>query len=197
MKRSVLILLALALFVAPISALALPMMQETISTDAQFGNHNWMYMSRIDFFDQKPDGQHDGYWIGNNDEMEQQLTWSHTLPEGFSVPPYRITKAKLWIDAEWVDETGNVISIQDEWDWDPLNNLQSDNSVYNLTTVNTPGFWNNGTLDISVLASENSIRIDEATFVMDYAYTPEPASFLLVGLGLAGLGAYRRWRKTR
>ena len=91
----------------------------------------------------------------------------------------------------------NSVEIQSTWDWDPLENMWFDNSIYNLSNVSEPGFWNMGGLDVSIWASEYDFRIDEAVLMMDYtSAVPEPASLLLIGFGLLGGLAYRKLRRS-
>ena len=195
-KRIVLLLGALFLLALPLQAFSLPMTQETIYTDYLFQGHTWMYTSFVDLYTEKPDGWEGGYWIGSGDDMDNFACWQHTLPEGLSVPPDRIDRAKLWIDAEYVQADGSTIGIQGVWNWDPLNSRFDayDNAMYVLTDVTTPGFWNNGFLGVEVFSGEGMLRIDQAALLMDYTQMviPEPASMLLFGLGLIGSALYRR-----
>ena len=172
------------------------MMTETITKDYYWfeDEHTYMYASTVDFYNQTPDSWMDGVWIGTGDGMESSLSWSHTLPPNLQVPPDEIMRAKLKIDGEYVDTDGNTIEIQGTWDWDPLEHMWNDNSVYVLTDVDQEGFWNGGFLGANIFAGEYDLRIDEAVLMMDYAYAavPEPASLLLVGLGVLGAVTTRR-----
>ena len=192
----VIVLMALAL---PIQVLALPLYQETFVSNYHFtpDDHVYMYASVIDFYEFEPDLWSGGVWVGTGDGLESQLAWRHTLPEGLHVPPDIVTRAKIKIDGEYIDEVGNLIEIQSTWDWDPLENMWFDNSIYNLSNVSEPGFWNMGGLDVSIWASEYDFRIDEAVLMMDYtSAVPEPASLLLIGFGLLGGLAYRKLRRS-
>ena len=172
-------------------------MIETIHEDYLFQGHTYMHTSFVDFYDCQPDGFNGGYWIGQDGGFDRSLAWSHTLPEGLQVPPDRIKRAKLWIDAEWVDTDGNAVSIQETWDWNPLDNFQYDNTMYSLTSVGVKDFWNNGFLNVEILAGEGDLRVDQSVLMLDYAVVPEPATALLFGLGLAGAAFYRRRKKTK
>jgi hypothetical protein len=183
----------------PLQAMAFPVMTESVSSDYYWfeDDHTYMYASTVDFYNIEPDTWHDGVWIGNADQMETQLAWSHTLPPNLRVPPDAVLRAKLKIDGEYVDTDGNTVEIQGTLDWDPLEHMWNDNTTYVLTDVDQEGFWNGGFLDISIFAGEYDLRIDEAVLMMDFAYAavPEPASLLLVGLGIVGVAALRRRAK--
>lgn len=194
------LLMGMGLLALPLQTLALPVITETITQDYYWfeDGHTYMYASTVDFFTQTPDSWRDGVWIGTGPDMESQLTWRHTLPPDLNVPPDEVLRAKLKIDGEYVDTDGNMIRIEGSWEWDPLEHMWNDNTTYILTDVDQEGFWNGGFLDIDIFAGEYDLRIDEAVLMMDFAYAavPEPASVVLVGLGLAGAWvARRRMRK--
>ena len=195
-KRTVLMLGALFMLALPLTAFSLPMTQETIYTDYLYQGHTWDHVSFVDLYTDQPDGWEGGYWIGTGDNMASSVYWQHSLPEGLSVPPDRIDKAKLWIDAEYVAADGTTMSIQGVWDWDPLDSQFDayDNALISLTNVTTPGFWNNGFLGVEVFSGQGMLRIDQAGLLLDYTQMviPEPASMLLFGLGLIGSALYRR-----
>jgi hypothetical protein len=199
-NRTKLILVAvMAVVVIPFAASAVPLMTETIENNYYFtlDRHTYMYASTMDFYQVSPDLWSDGVWIGTGEGLDQSLSWQHTLPPGLQVPPDAVTKATIKIDGEYVDMRGNLVEIQGTWDWDPLEHMWTDNTVYSLTAVDQEGFWNGGFLGVNIFAGETDLRIDEAVLMMDYAYAvPEPAGMLLLGLGLVGGMVYRRIRRS-
>ena len=199
---------ALMLIAGSVSAAPTMMTSESIHHNYFFlGDfHTYDYASTVDFYTQHRNGVLGGYWIGNGSNLNSSMSWGHTLPSDLSVPPDVIDRARLWIDAAWVDSRGNTIDIEGTMDWDPLSRRFLDNTTYDLADVEVPGFWNDGILNVSIMAGEYSLRIDEAILMIDYtngegggddalATVPEPTTIGLLLMGLVGMGAEVRRRR--
>lgn len=197
MKKTLLTMAVAAMLLLPSAILASPMMSETVYNNffslADFHTYDyasWVHFSHETFF-----GEATGAYIGTGYGLDDELSWGHTLPAGLSVPPDVITRARLWIDGAQIDGNNNEIAIEGVFDFDPLNNRFLDNSMFNLTNIDTPGFWNDGILDVTIFAGECKLRIDNAVLMIDYnsgGAIPEPATFALFGLGVLGIGLLRR-----
>lgn len=197
MKNTILTLAFAAMLLIPSAMMASPMMTENVYTNffslADF--HTYDYASWIHFSHETNFGSATGAYIGTGYGYDDELSWGHTLPAGLSVPPDVITRARLWIDGAMIDTDNNEIAIEGVFDFDPLNHRFLDNSMFNLTNIETPGFWNDGILDVSIFAGECNLRIDNAVLMFDYnsgGAVPEPATVALFGLGMLGMGLLRR-----
>ncbi len=202
MKKNILTLALAAMLLIPSVMMASPTMSESIFTNFfsledfhTYDYASWVHFSHNTFFGSAP-----GAYIGTGYGYDDELSWGHTLPAGLSVPPDVITRARLWIDGAQIDSHNNEVAIEGVFDWDPLNHHFLDNSVFNLTNIDTPGFWNDGILDVSIFAGECNLRIDNAVLMLDYSSggnnvpgaVPEPATLALFGLGMLGMGILRR-----
>ncbi len=167
-------LLALAVFLVSygVSFSCEIQMKETICYNFTFplDHHTYDYASIVDFYyGRYPDSFLYGVFIGTIHCLPDSLAWAHTLPPGFSVPPAFITRAKLWIDAAWVNTDQNMVEIEGTFGWDPLNHGCLDNTTYDLLGVAIEGFGNDGALDdVVVRAGEGRLRLDEAKLLLDY-----------------------------
>jgi hypothetical protein len=168
-KRS--LLLALAVLLASYGVSFSNHMNETIwyGYYCPEDTHTYNYASILDFCKgDDPDACPEGIKIGTNPVWPDTLFWSHTLPPGFLVPPYVITRARLWIDGHAVNTENDSVCIQGTCDWAPLNRHTPDNATYDLSGVSEEGFWNQGYIDVIVRAGESLVRLDHAKLLLDY-----------------------------
>jgi hypothetical protein len=194
------LLAILVVILVPSALMASPMMVENIHNDWFFLNdfHTYDYASSVDFFNQTPNGVFGGVKIGTGSRYENTLSWEHTAPVGFTVPPYEVTRAKLWIDGYRIDDDDNMVSVEGLFDLGNLDDNWFDNTTFNLMDAGISwDLWNDGSLGFTVTAGERMLQIDHAVLMMDYTgdAIPEPATMALFGLGLLGAGIVRRIKK--
>jgi len=193
-------MIILAVILVPSALMASPMMVENIYDDFFFlGDFTtYDYASCVDFYDDTPDGIFGGVKIGTASRYESSLSWEHTAPAGFTIPPFEVTRAKLWIDAYRVDDNDNEVSCEGLFDLGNLNDSWFDNTTFNLMDAGISwNLWNDGSLGFTITAGERMLRVDKAVLMMDYTgdAIPEPATMALFGLGLLGAGIIRRFKK--
>lgn len=163
--------------------------------------HTYDYASAVNFADNCTwlPGFLTGTLIGTDSDPPDDLCFGHTLP-GSRVPPDQVTRAKLFIDAYDVDRNGNEVEVGGVLEWN-LNSWDfwsiGDNSIFDLSNVTVPGFWNGSALGVCIEANECDLRIDQSILMMDYdtCPVPEPGTMLMHGMGLLGTGFIFRRKK--
>ncbi len=137
--------------------------------------------------------------------------WSHTLNNNYQVGSegYTIASAVLHIEG-WQYEgyggeiliAGGIGTVTPLHDWQWVNYSYSSLDLTNIAD----NFWNQDQLYAFLVPMfETGVNLTSATLYIDYdrvsfanenIATPEPATMILMGLGLAGGGLLRRRRKN-
>ncbi len=174
-------------------------------------DHTYDFASIVDFHR----GEHQDY--GNNGLwFFDDFSWNHSLPRDVT----DISSAKLFIDGAFIDNNNNEVAIQGAWSFDSLNDdwwpsMDNDNTLIDLSHVgSSTDFWVDP-FTVSVDYSNNTnwfgwatefgLRIDQSILMIDNtngtggmgdtSAVPEPSTLILIGLGLAGIGAVRKKMK--
>jgi hypothetical protein len=160
---------------------------------------DWDYLERVDFYE--IGGISDGYRIGESEYYPGSMNYSHLLPGEFNSETCNVTAAYMLINASWIDECGNEVIVEGEWQGN-LNHTWSwifytPNTIFDLTDLPSE-VWEGEQLDILINAGEYKLKINHSIFAMSYECQgipiPEPLTICMVGLGLVGI-AYTRRKK--
>jgi hypothetical protein len=173
---------------------------ETVQ-DYGLGTPGYDYVSTVDFY--KGHG-----FIG----WLQTESWEHSLSLAYTPVPeaYQIASARLDISGcrffgvggDLVEFAGSIQWTQvDGWRW-----IASSDNSFDLSSIDN-SYWNAETFkvsmtpvfDLGVHVNQSVLSIDyvaSGAFNQELAAVPEPASLLLVGVGLAGLVGLRVRRKA-
>ncbi len=143
--------------------------------------------------------------------------WTHELPQGFSVPPYAVTKGEINIASFWNDGSDDTISIQNTIIDVPL--AESNWGFLNITNIDLGTLfydWDENddaltvNLEYSELGRRNSLWLAASCITLEYglvdpigpsgsgggAPVPEPATMILLGVGLVGIAVIGKRKLT-
>ncbi len=154
----------------------------------------------------------EGCWAENF--WSDSISYEHSTPDDFDVPPDDVISATLTISGYWINDDNDYVYVEETktghlnaggsqffWLWD-----SPSYSVFNIE--NTFSSWTAGsklpiTIEANGDAGDGILHLASSTFSLEYnnndtpAPVPEPGTLVLIGTGLIVLGAFSVKKKYR
>ena len=208
MKKSILFTAVFILLLFPLQGFSVPYYNWDFNLDG-YSSHTYDFADVVDLNSTK---------LGFLDTY----SWTHALPGDFNGSQNSVTDAKLWISASGVMfDYSTVAHIQGmgqwvfldgqdwhlTWNWNIVFDEPTSETVINLpSNMENYAFWEQNPINVCVGTGQffSSVTLEQSVLMMDYNNTPpssyastvpEPATILLFGLGLLGMGYMRRRQK--